>query len=106
MSESIINIGIYVTYVLVAIAVIGAVVFPIIQFGQDIRKAKGTLIGLAGLLVVIFFSYLISTAEPYEAHGYGPTVSQWVGAGINATMLLIGLGLLAAIFTEVYKFFR
>jgi hypothetical protein len=105
-NETLINIGMYVTYGLVGLAVLTSVVFPIFFFVQDFRKAKGTLIGLGVLLVIIFFSYSISTNEAYEAMNVGPNVSQWVGGGITATMILIGLGLLLAVFTEVYKFFR
>ncbi|MFO7999278.1 MAG: hypothetical protein R6U86_09895 [Bacteroidales bacterium] len=106
MNETVLNIGMYVTYGLIVIAVIAAVIFPIFFFIQDFRKARGTLIGLGILLVVLFFSYAISTNEVYEASNIGPTASQWIGGGITATIILIGLGLLAAVFTEVYKFFR
>lgn len=105
-NETLINIGMYVTYGLVGIAVLASVIFPIIFFFRDFRKAKNTLIGLVALLAIIFFSYAISSNEAYEAMNVGPNVSQWVGGGITATMILIGLGILTAIFTEVYKFFR
>jgi hypothetical protein len=106
MNETVINIGMYLTYALVAIAVLAAVIFPIFFFLQNFRKAKGTLLGLAVLLVILVISYLISSNEAYEAMNVGPTESQLVGGGITATVILIGLGLLSAIFTEIYKFFR
>lgn len=105
-NETLIDIGMYVTYGLVGLAVLTSVIFPVLFFVQDFRKAKRVLIGLAVLLVVVFFSYSISSNEAYEAMNVGPNVSQWVGAGITTTMILIGLGFLLAIFTEVYKFFR
>ena len=106
MNETLINIAIYVTYALVGIAVIASVIFPVIFFIQDIRKARGALIGIAVLAIVILISWSISTNEAYEAFNVGPAASQWIGGGITATMILIGMGLLAAVFTEVYKFFR
>jgi hypothetical protein len=105
-NETLINVGLYVTYGLIGLAVLASVIFPIIFFFRDFRKAKTTLIGLVALVAILLFSYAISTNEAYEAMNVSPNVSQWVGGGITATMILIGLGLLMAIFTEVFKFFR
>ncbi len=104
MNEEIINIGMYVTYGLVVIAAIAAVVFPIIQMFGNIRKAIPALLGVGVLAIIVLISFFMSTNEPYE--NATPVVSQWVGGGITATMILVGLGLISAVFTEVYKFFR
>ncbi len=104
MNESLIDIGMYITYGLLAIAAAAALIFSIVQMATDFRKAVPTLVGIAILVLVILFSYSISTNEVYD--NAGPTVSQWVGGGIISTMILIGLGLVAAVFTEVYKYFR
>lgn len=104
MNESVINIGIYVTYALVGIAALSAIIFPVIFFVQDFRKAKRTLLGLVVLAAILLISYAVSTNEVYE--NAGPVASQWIGGGITATMVLIVLGVLTAIFTEVYKLFR
>ncbi len=104
MNESIINIGMYVTYGLLAIAAFAAIVFAIYHMIGNFRKAVPTLIGIAILLIIVLISYAVSTSEVYP--NAGPTVSQWVGGGITATMVLVGLGLVAAIFTEVSKLFR
>ena len=104
MNESVINIAMFVTYGLLAIAALAALIFSIVHMVGNIRKAVPTLIGIGALVVIILFSYAIATSEAYETAT--PTVSQWVGGGIHATMILIGLGVLAAIFTEVSKYFR
>ncbi len=104
MNESIINIGMFVTYGLLVIAALTAIVFAIIHMIGNFRKAIPTLIGIAVLVVIVLFSYAISTAEPYE--NATPTVSQWVGGGIRATMILVGLGVIAAVYTELSKLFR
>jgi hypothetical protein len=106
MNDIIFDIGYYVTIALVAIAAISVIIFPIFFFIQDIRKAKGALIGIAVLAAVLFFSYFISTNETYEGFNVSPMASQWIGGGITATMILIGIGLVAAVFTEIYKLFR
>ncbi len=104
MNESVINIAMYVTYGLLAIAALAAIIFSVFHMFTNIRKAVPTLIGIGVLVVIVLFSYAIATNEPYETAS--PTVSQWVGGGIHATMILVGLGFLAAIFTEVSKYFR
>jgi multisubunit Na+/H+ antiporter MnhB subunit len=106
MNDIFVDIAIYVTYGLVAIALLGVVLFSAYHMVQDFSKTKGALVGIVVLAVILIISYFVSTNEPYEAFNVGPTASQWVGSGIISTMVLIGLGLLSAIFTEVYKFFR
>lgn len=104
MSDTIINIGIYVTYALVAVALISTVFFAIFHMARNFRKAKGALLGILILAAIIVFSYAISTSEVYP--NAGPVVSQWVGGGITTTFILAGLAFLAAIYTEVSKFFK
>ncbi len=104
MNESLINIGIYVTYALVGIAALTAIVFPIIQMFWNIRKSVPALIGVAVLVLIVLFSYAISTNEVYE--NAGPVASQWISGGITTTMILVGLGVVAAVFTEIYKLVR
>ena len=104
MNESLINIGMYVTYGLVAIAALTAVLFPIIQMFWNIRKSIPALIGVAVLVLIVLISYAVSTSEVYE--NAGPATSQWVSAGITTTMVLVVLGVVAAVFTEIYKLVR
>ncbi len=104
MNESVINIGMYVTYGLIVIAALAAIIFPVIQMFGNFRKAIPTLIGIGVLALIVVLSYAFSSAEVYP--DVGPRVSQWVGGGITATMILIGLCLFAAIFSEIYKYFR
>ncbi len=100
------NIGIFITYGLVGIAVLLVVGFSILFLIQNFKKARGALLGVFVLAAIVLLSYFLSSAEPYEAHNVGSTVSQWVGAGITSTMILIVLGLVAAVFTEIYKLIR
>ncbi len=106
MNENIIDIAIIVTYVLIGLAAAAIVFSAIFHLISNFRSAIGGLIGLAVLILILVFSYAISTNEVYEAMNVGPTVSQWVGGGITATMILIGLAFVAAVFTEVFKLFR
>jgi hypothetical protein len=106
MNENIIDIGIIATYVLLGLAAAAVVLSAIFHLLTNFKNARGGLVGLAVLAAILFFSYLISTNETYEAFNVGPVASQWVGGGIIATFILIGMAFVAAIFTEVFKLFR
>ncbi len=105
MNELILDIGMYVTYALLAIAALTAVLFPIFYFIKDFRKAKGTIIGLAVLLIIVFIAYAFSSNEAYEAQNVGSTISRWISSGIITVFVLIGLAAVAAVYTEVSKIF-
>jgi hypothetical protein len=104
MNESIINASIIVAYALLGLAALAAIVGPIIQLFSNFKSARTTLFGIVVLIVILLIGYSLSTNETYE--NAGPVVSQWIGGGIIATMILIGLAIVAALFTEVAKFFK
>ncbi len=101
-----IHAGIYITYGLIILAAFASIAFPVFQFVKDIRKARGTLIGLAILLIVVFIAYLFASGKPYEEQNVGEVVSRWIGTGILTTFILVGIGFAAAIYTEVSKLFK
>ncbi|GEM_PF-778037 len=102
--ESLIETGMFVTYGLIAIAAATSILFPIVHYIKDIRKAKGVLIGIVVLAAVLLFAYAISSGEPYD--NVSATASRWISAGINSVFLLAGLAVVAAVFTEVVKIFK
>ncbi|HSV88824.1 MAG TPA: hypothetical protein VLH61_09300 [Bacteroidales bacterium] len=106
MSDTLISIGLYVTYFLVVLAVVSTVVFGLMQIVRNFKKAKGALVGMAVLIVIIIISLALSTGEPYPAFNIGENASRWIGAGITSTFILAGLGLIAGIYTEISKMFK
>lgn len=104
MSETIINIGIIAAYVLLGLAALVAIVGPMVQLVGNFKSAVTTLAGIVVLVAILLIGYAMATNETYE--NAGPVASQWIGGGIIATMILIGLAILTAIFTEIAKFFK
>ncbi len=104
MSENLINTGIYITYGLLAISALAAIIFPIVHYVKDIKKAKGPLLGLGVLVIIILFAYLISSGVAYE--GVSAGVSRWISAGIKSVFILAGLAIIAAVYTEVAKLIK
>lgn len=108
MNETVINAGIVIAYILLGLATLVAIVGPMIQLVTNFKNARTTLLGIAVLVVILFIGYSFATNEVYEGSGFsvGPMASQWIGGGIIATMILIGLAILTAVFTEIAKFFK
>jgi hypothetical protein len=104
MNESIINASIIAAYILLGLAALVAIVGPIIQLFANFKSARTTLLGIVILLIIIFIGYSMSTNESYDT--VGPFASQLIGGGIRATFILIGLAIVAAVYTEIAKFFK
>jgi len=86
-----------------------AIIFGLIYFVTNLRKSKGALIGLVGLGIVAAISFSMASSEvtpEWSAMGVTEQISQASGAGIWAVILLLGVAVIASIFSEVSKFFK
>jgi len=106
MEETIVNIGLYLTYTLVAVALLAAIVFPLIYLIQDPKQAKNSVMGILGLGIVFLISYLLSSNEVYEEEKITATVSQLVGGSIIMLYLLLAVAVVAAIYSEVARILK
>jgi hypothetical protein len=108
MSDALINTGLIVTYILLGIAALAAILFSIFHLVLNFKKAKTALFGILFLLVIFFIGYALATSEVYPnvAVPVGAAASKIIGGGIITTMMLIGLAFIAAVFNEVSKLFR
>jgi hypothetical protein len=106
INDTVINTAIIAAYILFGLAAIAAIIGPLFQLITNFKKARNALIGIVVLALVIFIGYSMATNELYEGFSVSPFASQLIGGGINATMILVGLAFLAAVYTEVAKFFK
>lgn len=106
MNEAIIDVGIYVTYGLFGLAALAAVLFPLVFLFTDLKKAKNALIGIVVLAIVMFIGFSMASNEVYEGFAVSPLASKWIGGGIYATIILVGLAVVAAVYTEVARIFK
>ncbi|NLH53130.1 MAG: hypothetical protein GX459_09835 [Bacteroidales bacterium] len=107
--DSIINIGLYITYALVAVALASMVLFPIFNMVTNFQRAKGGLLSALVLFAIIAVAIALSPAEQgllYEKYSISPFQSKLIGGGLLATYLLFAGIFLAAIYTEVSKWFK
>ncbi len=99
----------YWTYLLIAIATVLAVVFPVIFMIQNPKGVKKTLVGIGAMVLLFLIAYLIASDEvlpKYEKYGVDPSTSKQVGMGLIATYLF-GFGAIGAIiYSAVSRFFK
>lgn len=109
MTDVTVNILLIITYVLLGLGTLGAIIFPIINMVGDLQKAKRALVGIGGVAVVFLFSYLVSSNEvldSYVKYNVTESSSQMIGA-VLIMMYALGLGaILLAVAGEIYKAFK
>lgn len=109
MSESLINFGIYATYILIGVCVLAILVFSVGRVIAHPGAAKSALIGIVGLAVVGGISYALSTGSDattiYAKLGVSEGSSHTVGAGLYAFYILIALAVLSIIYVEITRLF-
>lgn len=107
--NNIIDIGLYISYVLLFLTLLGVILFPLIHTFSDFKKAKTGLIGFLVLIVILVLSYLISPADQglfYSNFNIGPKLSKAIGGGLFATYFVILFSALSILYTEVVKLIK
>lgn len=97
-------------YILLGIAAVSAIIFPVMTMAQNPKNAKNALIGIVGLAVVFAIGYAMAgNEEIYDASAVllaDESTSKMSEAGLNAFYIL-GLGAIGVIiFSEVSKIFK
>ena len=97
------------SYILLGIATVAAIVFPIINIVQNPKKAKMVIAGIVGLAVVFGISYAMASGQEIklgEDNIISASTVKMVDAGLIMTYILGGLSVAAAIFDGVSKMFK
>ena len=106
--ESLINIGIILTYLMVGFAALTAIGFGVKKMIANTENAKKTLYTIIGLVVVLLFSYLIASNEvlgSFEKYEITASTSKQVGMGLIAFYFLIFGAIGAVLYAELSKIF-
>lgn len=107
--DTFINIGFVIMYILLVAAVLGAVIFPIIQMAGNLKAAKGTLIGVVGLVALFLIAYAVSpseTGEFYQRMGISPNLSKAIGGGLIATYIIFASVIIGIIYAQVSNWLK
>jgi hypothetical protein len=100
------NYGILITYVLLAVAVVAAIGFPLLQLIKNPKGAKGALMGLGLLVVVLGISYALSSDYNPSDIEISPEGAKQVDTGLFAFYILSVVAVGATIYAEVSKMFK
>ncbi|MCF8465413.1 MAG: hypothetical protein K9G41_11255 [Flavobacteriales bacterium] len=106
MADFMTNYGIIICYILLAVAVLAAVVFPIIQLIQNPKGAKGALIGVGALVLVLGISYALSSDAVPGNLEITPEGAKQVDTGLFAFYILSAVAVIALVYSEVAKLFK
>lgn len=103
-----VDIGLWISYLLFIAAVLGMIVYSVVNMLRDTKKAKGTMVGvglIAGLFLIAFLFSGNEVTAKYANFGISATQSKMIGAGILMTYIL-GIGtVVIAVYVEVRKVF-
>ncbi|MBN8575337.1 MAG: hypothetical protein J0L66_00260 [Cytophagales bacterium] len=101
-----IDIGLYIIYVVFGVAVLSAVLLPLINAIKSPGALVKSLAGV-GLLVVLFFvAYALSTGEVTPqaiAQGVTESSSKMISAGLVTFYIVFLIAAIGVIFSEINK---
>jgi hypothetical protein len=98
------DLGFYVFYALLFIAVAATIIFPIIHMLKEPKALLESAIGIGVLLVVFGVSYALSGSDvnlKAAAVGITETTSKLIGAGLIMFYITLVLSVLALIYSEI-----
>ena len=97
-------------YVLIGLATLTAVVFPILTMAQNPKKAKNALIGVVALVIVCVIGYVMASGNVHlDIDGKqlaDEAASKKSEAGLIAFYILAIVAIGSIIFAEVSKMFK
>jgi dipeptide/tripeptide permease len=110
MQETLVNIGIWSAIILVAIAVLAAVILPLINSLSHPKTLIKSGIGVAFVGVIFLIGWILAGSEVMPTYAVGGITdegsSKLVGGALTAMYILFILAIVGIIFTEIKKAFR
>jgi hypothetical protein len=109
MVETLVNLGLYLSYILLFVSVIGALVFPIIKLLDQPKVLIRTGIGIGVMLGIFLLSWIFSGDEVtklYENFNVDATLSKRIGGTIIMMYILFFATIALAIYSEIVKFIK
>lgn len=101
---------IYWCYVLFALGAAAAVIFSLVNITKNPKAARGLLIGLLALGVIIGITYATSSGDDantiYEDLNITESTSHGVGMGLATFYILGALTIVSIIYVEISRLFK
>jgi hypothetical protein len=109
MEEILIEGGLWLGYILIAVAAIGAIVMPLLNSINDPKSLLKGGVGVLALLVIFGIAYLAADNEVttvYAKFDVDASLSQFIGGALTTMYVLVGAAFAGVVATEVFKIFR
>ena len=104
--EAVINIGLYVSYVLLGLAILSSLVLPLINSLDDKATLIKAGIGIGIILIIYVISWALSGNEVTEAYikrDVGEGISKVIGGALIMMYMLFLVAIVGIIYTEISK---
>ncbi|HEX5171060.1 MAG TPA: hypothetical protein VFW11_17915, partial [Cyclobacteriaceae bacterium] len=101
--------GLYFMYALFFIAVVAAIVLPLMHAVKSPGAFLKSLYGIIGLVVIFIVAYAISSnaVKPsWAVSGIGESASKLIGAGLIVLYITILIAIIGLIYSEISKAFK
>lgn len=111
MSDFLINGGLILTYIMIAVAALAAIVYPLMFLAKNPSKGKNALMGIGGLLFITVISYVLASGDIMtfpgsEKFGMTEASTKRVGMGLIVFYILSVGAIAAVLFAELGKLFK
>ena len=106
------DIALYWGYLLLIIALVVAVTFPVTYLLRNPANLVRSLFILVGIAVLVGLAFLVASGSPIEIPGYTGTANtdqntlKLIDAGLIFSYFMLGLAILSIFFAEVIKYFK
>tara|TARA_B100000700_G_C15026998_1_gene848689 strand:+ start:22 stop:363 length:342 start_codon:yes stop_codon:yes gene_type:complete len=107
------DIGLIITYIMIAGATLACIISPILQIKNDPDKIKAMAGPFIGLIIIISISVLISSNEVLpeytssDGNLISSNMSKMVGGSLITFYILSVITILSVVYSEfLYKFFK
>lgn len=101
-----IDIGLFITYGLLILALTAAVVIPTISAVKSPKELGKSMMGLGVLAVIFLISYVLSGSEvtaKYTALGVNESSSKFIGAGLTMFYIILFVSIIGIVASEINK---
>lgn len=109
MQEGFVNIILYLSYILVVVALLSALVLPLINALDNPQSLTKIGLGILIMGVLFLIGYALSGSEVTENYAkfqVGPELSKFIGGLLTMSYILVLLSVVGITYSEISKLFK
>ena len=106
MQDGFVNIILYLSYILIVVTLLAALILPLINALDDPKSLAKMGFGVLAMGVLFLIGYLLSGSEVTEVYAQfevGPELSKFVGGLLSLSYILIAISMISILFVEISK---